>query len=397
MDTKSAIDTTVCPACGAATPEGSIYCPECGAERPGARTLKMAATERESEILLANANVLRMRRQWREAEARCVDVLRKNPNNIHAHSLLGDIYRDQGRLDDAAQWYQMALDLDPNSASDRSKLADVERLRSEQASRKQVSPKPAAPSISSDPNEEPLGTQNLLGLNPVSWLRGLVIVAVAFAAILLVTVISIQRNRTGTRATTPPTSGQNSAGIAVTMPPLANTPSRPSFPNNVPVHEEPPAPSEPPAGTLSTGAVAERERDLEQSVLSKAGFGPETSINSVALDTSGTTATIVLTITLGEGTPSDFARSVILQNATRVAQIALASDARLDRCTVQARLGDGSNRPAPIFRGTADRATLQSLPLAPDGTPGRSPFRDAWWAPDLHESGNSAPGSLPGL
>ena len=36
-------------------------------------------------------------------------VLRSQPGNADAHSLLGDIYRDQGAIDDAIQWYRMAV------------------------------------------------------------------------------------------------------------------------------------------------------------------------------------------------------------------------------------------------------------------------------------------------
>jgi hypothetical protein len=35
---------------------------------------------------------------------------------------MGDIYLDQGRLDDAIQWYCLAIDLDPGNAADRLKL-----------------------------------------------------------------------------------------------------------------------------------------------------------------------------------------------------------------------------------------------------------------------------------
>lgn len=81
----------------------------------------------ELQRKLAEANLMRVRCRWIDAEAKCVEVLRADPNDINAHSLLGDIYRDQGRLDDARQWYQMVLDLCPGSQADREKLARVEQ------------------------------------------------------------------------------------------------------------------------------------------------------------------------------------------------------------------------------------------------------------------------------
>ncbi len=52
-----------------------------------------------------------------------MDALCIEPDNVSAHSLMGDIYADQGRLDDAIQWYCLALDLDSDSMADRQKLA----------------------------------------------------------------------------------------------------------------------------------------------------------------------------------------------------------------------------------------------------------------------------------
>ena len=72
--------------------------------------------------LLARANLLRMRGQWDEAVAACTEALRKAPESPTAHALLGDIYEAQGKLDDALQWYGMAVDLNPDSKVDRAKL-----------------------------------------------------------------------------------------------------------------------------------------------------------------------------------------------------------------------------------------------------------------------------------
>ena len=80
------------------------------------------ALPRETYTLLAQANLLRMRARWDEAVEHCMAALRLSPENASAHSLLGDIYENQGRLDDAIQWYRMALDVNPDSPADRLKL-----------------------------------------------------------------------------------------------------------------------------------------------------------------------------------------------------------------------------------------------------------------------------------
>lgn len=77
---------------------------------------------REAYALLAQANLLRMRGHWEEAVKNCMTALRLAPNSSSAQSLLGDIYENQGRFDDAIQWYRMALDADPDSPADQIKL-----------------------------------------------------------------------------------------------------------------------------------------------------------------------------------------------------------------------------------------------------------------------------------
>jgi Flp pilus assembly protein TadD len=77
---------------------------------------------------LTQANLCRVRQNWTEAVDHSIAVLRAHPGNQPAHSLLGDIYRDQGKLDDAVQWYRMALDLKPNP-SDEMKLRQAETER----------------------------------------------------------------------------------------------------------------------------------------------------------------------------------------------------------------------------------------------------------------------------
>ncbi len=75
--------------------------------------------------MLVTANVLRLRREWALAEAKCSEVLQLDPGNATAYSILGSIARDQGRLRDAIQWFRMALDRNPSNLSDRKKLEEV--------------------------------------------------------------------------------------------------------------------------------------------------------------------------------------------------------------------------------------------------------------------------------
>jgi tetratricopeptide (TPR) repeat protein len=81
------------------------------------------------DALLARANLLRMRGQWADAVELCTEALRADAHNPAAHSLLGDIYENQGRLDKAIHWYQQALEMDPASVADKAKLTRARELQ----------------------------------------------------------------------------------------------------------------------------------------------------------------------------------------------------------------------------------------------------------------------------
>lgn len=105
-----------CPTCASDRYRAEAGCPECGGPKGADRV----------EPMLALAHLLRMRGRWSDAADACVDVLRLDPQNATAHSLLGDIAQDRGRPEEARHWYQLALELNPASEADRAKLARAE-------------------------------------------------------------------------------------------------------------------------------------------------------------------------------------------------------------------------------------------------------------------------------
>ena len=120
----------MCPKCFALLKAGTDFCPECGASI--ARGSEGSDTEVYQE--LARANLLKMRGNSKDSVDVCLGILRRFPNNVTAHTLLGDIYAEQGDLKQAAEWYEMALDLSPGSEADQSKLAKVrERMAEKEA------------------------------------------------------------------------------------------------------------------------------------------------------------------------------------------------------------------------------------------------------------------------
>jgi|GEM_PF-7004616 len=112
-----------CWQCGKDLAENSAFCISCGA--PRARpTIPAEAEVGEEKVhaLLAEANLFRLRKNWTGAVARCTEALKLAPNSASAHSLLGDICRDEGRFQDAIEWYKLALGLDGTRKKDRDKL-----------------------------------------------------------------------------------------------------------------------------------------------------------------------------------------------------------------------------------------------------------------------------------
>lgn len=104
-------------------------CSQCGgahATESCGRPSALASPRPEVGSLLSRSNLARMRARWEEAADLCVQALRLDPSNPTAHSLLGDIYQDQGRPEEARHWYQLALEIQPASEADRAKLARVE-------------------------------------------------------------------------------------------------------------------------------------------------------------------------------------------------------------------------------------------------------------------------------
>ncbi|HEY3416834.1 MAG TPA: tetratricopeptide repeat protein [Armatimonadota bacterium] len=111
-----------CLQCGATLPDGKTRCSYCGAdvERP-----ERAQAGEETHRLLAEANLCRLRGQYDEAISVCTRILRLEASSAAAHSLLGDIYREQGNYHEALGWYKLAVQLNPTSHSDRSKLDEM--------------------------------------------------------------------------------------------------------------------------------------------------------------------------------------------------------------------------------------------------------------------------------
>jgi hypothetical protein len=80
-------------------------------------------------LMLAQVNLLRIRKQPQAALELCETVLKKWPFRADAHALIGDLYQELGQIDDAILRYCRVLELDPKNNSNRQKLAGMVRLK----------------------------------------------------------------------------------------------------------------------------------------------------------------------------------------------------------------------------------------------------------------------------
>jgi hypothetical protein len=115
-------DTNKCAKCFETLPPGVVVCPECGAP-----VTEASAGDAEATVYpeLARANLARMRGDYKQAEEQLLAVLRRFPNNPSANEMLGDLAAEREDYPHAVEWYEMALDIVPNSASIARKVREA--------------------------------------------------------------------------------------------------------------------------------------------------------------------------------------------------------------------------------------------------------------------------------
>lgn len=119
-----------CARCFAQVEAGETHCPDCGAPLEEGAPAADSAVHGE----LAKANLLRLRGDLAGSEKALLAILRRYPNDPYAHEMLGDVCADNEENERAVEWYELALDLSPNSAELRRKLdATRERIASRDA------------------------------------------------------------------------------------------------------------------------------------------------------------------------------------------------------------------------------------------------------------------------
>jgi len=145
---EAKLGTMVCPKCFAEIPDTSAFCMECGSRIREDTTDPLYAEGSDREVYpeLARANLLRMQGKYEEAIEVCRRIMGRFPSNETVHALLGDIYADQGKLEDAIQWYELLIELAPTNVHYNAKLHNLRAMRAAQ-----VAPPPPVPEPEAKP------------------------------------------------------------------------------------------------------------------------------------------------------------------------------------------------------------------------------------------------------
>jgi tetratricopeptide (TPR) repeat protein len=348
-----------CVQCGAQIPDDTTVCSQCGAE-VASLGLSREDAAREIYSLLAAANLARIRREYEEATARCIEVMRRFPNNASAHSLMGDIYADQGLLRDAAEWYKIAIELDPSSRADRAKLdALLSRMRA-RPEEAPAAPSPVARAIRA------LGLSSPLAV-------GMAVTLVTLLA-LLIGAVAYQRATLGRAAL--PTSPTVGAPTRPTvgprrLPTLAPTPAAPaaSIPPQVPQ------------------ALSPEDKMVSALRVGVASTLPASLINWVALDPRNSSVTIAFQVGR-QDTMADVKRA-ILRAAQQIGRVAFRHDSSLAAAVLRGYAvlpQTAAGPPELVFIGQTESARLIRLP-ANDPSPSdiEGAFADVWWNAALRD------------
>jgi len=340
---------------------------------------KMEVTRSDDEVygLLAAANLLRTRKQTELALNKCMEVLRRQPDNASAHSLLGDICRDQGRLHEAAEWYKLALQYDPSNIADRDKLdalLDVLYARPG-TERPQVAP-PAAPEL--EPMAPPLRGRRV----PV-WMM---IAVITLLMMVLWVVVSSMEHHGGSAAATrpmttpvaPPSVPSRATNTTIGLP-------SPALPESgaVTATASPAAPA-PVAMTPLLERVDALRNRLREVIRAQV---PQCDLLSVTMDDSRSQADVALALRATFPQPNA-TKQAVLTAALAAARTVAQQESKLARIQVQVSGPlSGQTQDTVLFIGEAEATRVAAAPTAPSPAQVQALFSQYSWHRPLDQAG----------
>ena len=351
-----------CTECGQDLGDAADFCPQCG-HQLSALPASGEGGEGEIYLTLLTANVLRLRREWEQAEDKCSEALRLDPENASAYSVMGDIARDQGKLRDAMEWYKWALDRNPESTSDRKKLeALIDREFSGQpegATRKGLDAVRRAVSTA---------RAEIRSARPPAALT--LLVGAVLLAIFLIAVFTVVVGQRGEPGPNSPTSEVSSGAFVA---PNGEASSAPAA--------EPTQPPPAAIGSALAAELAEREPEL-LGVLQARVPRADPNCTVLAAEIDPRDASVTVRVSMPRLWSSASMRDSISRGMAAAASEAVAWDDRVSRVTVRCDIRDSSR---PDWVGAVAEGTRSQVANLGQGTVEdlQSALSSVWWASEL--------------
>lgn len=356
----------ICQHCGQPLEAEAAACPVC--LHPLTQNDMQQTSGNDVYLMLMRANVLRLRRQYQLAEAQCSEIIRRDPNNAAAHSVLGDIARDQGKLRDAIEWYKMALDLNPGNVSDRKKLEEVidqvySREKGKVFQRIQAGVSETIGSAASELRAARLPSALIVTLSAM------------LGVILLVTIIVLILGRGGTPTPAPAAIPPSGGFVARQTAPLEPAPVDRAAEATAPKFVEDVAP-------LETALVEELTHQAR-------AVDPNCKVVDADIDPHDGTVTVELSMPLLWS--RDNTRNGITRVAIPLAVTAAGQDQRFSRVVLRCTTHQ-QNQPDRLgFVGEATSEELAKVPTDLRVEDLNQVFHSVWWDPELNAPAEAPP------
>ncbi|GAB4451887.1 MAG: hypothetical protein OHK0029_01880 [Armatimonadaceae bacterium] len=352
--------------------------------------------------LLARANLLRMRKQWEDAVIACAEALQKVPDSAPAHSLMGQIYEDQGRNEEAITWYGLAIELDPTNTADRARW---DRLTQVQRTRLREQPAPAAGSPLAKVREKTLErTLNWLDrLFPPGQAqtiaRYIYAVCGVLALVLMVSsaVILLALPRQEDKATPQPASPEPVTAPPVIVPPPSRLePTEKPGTTGKPSQSKPETPVASPSPGVSDSAQSAGTTPLDAATMLQrinreiqearerfqvVALQPVVPTGAEGNPNSGTNAVQAnMDVVVGYSPVWTEVQTEVVRAAALSAYLAMRADSRIMQAQVRVGVKSPETAAVPVFQGTILRSSLQNVsPLQIPASELAARFRSLQW------------------
>lgn len=340
-----------CDDCRIILDDSAEFCPSCGKAISG-----QAASQPDGGVgaLLASANLRRMRGELNAAAEDAQKAFHRDPNNAEAASLLAAIYEDQGDLEEALVWCQVAVDLDPKMPVYRARL---DRIRSRIAS-------------------ESSAFAPVRAFLRKRWVR---VVASIAAALVVVAVIVSTWGRPYSPKARP--AARVSKPVTIAAPGEQQPPRRPAQSGGMPLSGAQPAGTIPAQAPQPASSARQSLRTLAEIYLRDALSASEKVAASGARidDVIADPRQAVVTVTFSMSSSSVLNKERILSAAYAIALAAFAANNEAQFVTVRCLIPGNDGGAQIAFVGDTARQTVHPLPDQPSAGQMEAAFGRPWW------------------